>query len=243
MPNFSVILVEPIYSGNVGSVARVMKNFGFKDLILVNPPEITREAKARAMHARDVLENARIFGKFDDLQGEFDFLVATIAVIASDRNSLRTPIFPEQLKSSLDFDGNIGVVFGREDNGLSNEELKQCDLLVTIPANPEYQTLNLAQSVAVILYEIFKLKSKSHSEPQLGKTCEANKIEKEFVLRNFNALVDAVGLLDFKADIAKKTFRSVVGRGFISGREAFTLTGVFRRAHDTIMKLNLKKEK
>lgn len=233
MPEFSIILVEPIYPGNIGSVARVMKNFGFKELVLINPPEIAGEARAMAMHARDVLENAKIAGDFDELKDDYDFLVATSAVIGTDRNPLRTPIFPWQLKSSLDLDGKIGIVFGREDKGLLNKELKKCDLFVTIPAHHEYPTLNLAQSVAIILYEIYRLENESI---QLEKTREANKIEKKVLLQKFDALVEAAGLWDFKADIAKKTFRSVIGRGFISGREAFTLTGVFRRAYEAINK-------
>ncbi|ODS41264.1 hypothetical protein BEH94_04365 [Candidatus Altiarchaeales archaeon WOR_SM1_SCG] len=235
MPEFFVVLVEPIYPGNIGSVARVMKNFGFRELVLVNPPEITGEAKAMAMHARDVLENAKIVKEFSILQDKFDFLVATSAVIGTDKNPLRTPIYPEQLTGAIELDGKIGIVFGREDKGLSNEELKKCDFLITIPAHHEYPTLNLAQSAAVILYEIHKLKNR---ETPLKKTRAANKIEKQVLLEKFDALVDASGLRDFKADIAKKTFRSVVGRGFISGRESFTLTGVFRRAADAAGKLN-----
>ena len=92
MLEFSVIFVEPVYQGNIGSVARVMKNFGFKELVLVNPPEITGEARAMAMHAQEVLGNAKILKNFSDLQGKFDFLIATSAVIASDKNPLRTAL-------------------------------------------------------------------------------------------------------------------------------------------------------
>jgi TrmH family RNA methyltransferase len=238
MPEFSVILVEPLYQRNMGSVARVMKNFNFRELVLVNPPEITMEAIAMSMHARDVLESAKIVKDFDDLRRDFDFLVATSAIVASDSNPLRTPIFPEQLVSSEGLKGKIGIVFGREDKGLSNDELKKCDLFVTIPAHHEYPTLNVAQSAAVILYEIYKFSKLKNfelsGEIPLKKTRKAGKIEKDVLLQKFDELVDSVDLRDFKADIAKKTFRTIIGRGFISGREAFTLIGVFRRAHKAI---------
>ncbi len=245
MPEFSVILVEPIYPGNIGSVARVMKNFGFKELILINPPEITGDARAMAMHAQEILKNAKIYKKFSYIKQDFDFLIATSAIIASDKNPLRTPVFPGQLRSSVDLQGKIGIVFGREDKGLSNEEIEQCDLFITIPANPEYPTLNLAQSAAIILYEIHKFTGEAsiNDKIPLNKTRRANKIEKEILLQKFDALVEKVGLHDFKANIAKKTFRSVIGRGFISGRESFTLTGVFRRAHDAIEKLRGENKK
>lgn len=233
MPEFAVILVEPRYQGNIGSVARVMKNFGFSELVLVNPPDIGKDARAMAMHGRDILENAEILKGFDELKDKFNFLTATSAIIAGDGNAMRTPVTPEELKNALGCGGKIGIVFGREDYGLSNDEISMCDLLVSIPANPEYPTLNLSQSVAIILYEISRLEI-NQKITKLRKCKRANKIEKEILLKKFDELADLVYENEFQNKISKKTFRQIVGRAFISGREAFTLAGILRRSADKI---------
>jgi tRNA/rRNA methyltransferase len=229
MASFSVVLVEPRYGGNVGSVARVMKNFGFKELVLINPPELEKEARAMAMHGRDVLENAGVLDGFGKLKEEFDFLVATTAIIATDKNPMRTPVFPEDLRNSLEIDGRVGLVFGREDYGLCNEEIELCDLIVSIPASGEYPTLNLSHSVAILLYEISK-QGHERKRGGLKKFKGVNLTEKRVLLEKFDALVDSVHSREQDAKLAKKTFRQLIGRAFISGRESFTLIGLFRKA-------------
>jgi len=228
MVEFFVILVGPKYQGNIGSVARLMKNFGFTNLVLVNPPKLEGEARAMAMHGIDILKGAEVVDGFNELPGKFDFLVATSAVIAGDSNAMRSPVTPDELGNSLDLDGKVGILFGREDTGLSNDEIKECDMLVTIPASDEYPTLNLSQSVAIILYEL----SKASNRKGLRKFRQAKTIEKNVMLEKFNALVDSVYKEDFRRRVAKKTFRQLIGRAFISGLEATTLTGVFRKAFE-----------
>ncbi|MCK4491057.1 MAG: RNA methyltransferase [Candidatus Altiarchaeales archaeon] len=231
MTEFSVILVEPRYQGNIGSVARVMKNFGFRQLVLVKPPEILGEARAMAMHAGDILAGARIVEEFSEVEDEFDFLVATTSVIATDRNPLRTPVSPEDLRESVALEGRIGLVFGREDYGLYNEEIEMCDLLVSILASPEYPTLNLSHSVAVLLYEISRQEMKKECM-ELKKFRRLNLTEKKVLLDKFDSFVDSVHGREQDAKLAKKTFRQLIGRAFISGRESFTLIGLFRKAVD-----------
>jgi len=238
MAEFSVILIEPKYSGNIGSAARAMKNFGFEQLLLVNPVEIDGEARARAVHARDILENSKIYPKFSDILnlGQFDFLVGTTAVIATDKNPLRTPVFPEDLAAACELKGRVGLVFGREDIGMLNEEIQSCDLLLTIPASYEYPTLNLSHSVAVVLYELSKIKNQSGLR-NMKKLRQANKIEKDVLFEKFDEFIDCLELYEYSASLAKRTLRVVLGRSFISGREAFTLMGPFRRAKNKIEKL------
>ena len=226
MVEFFVVLVGPKYQGNIGSVARLMKNFGFRSLVLVNPPKLEGEARAMAMHGIDILKGAKVVKSFGELKGKFDFLVATSAIVAGDSNAMRSPVTPEELGNSLDLKGKVGILFGREDTGLLNDEIATCDMLVTIPASNEYPTLNLSQSVAIILYELSKLSNRK----RLRKFRKAKKIEKDILLEKFNALVDSVYREDFRRKVAKKTFRQLIGRAFISGLEATTLIGVFRKA-------------
>ncbi len=237
MPEFSVVLVEPKYEGNIGSVARLMKNFGYKNLVLLNPPKLDSEARMMAMHAKDLLDNATIIKDFGKLKEEYDFLVATTAVIATDTNSTRTPIFPEELAASLDTDGKIALLFGREDHGLSNDEIKQCDLIVTIPTHYEYRSLNISHSVAVVLYELTRQQMRNESRA-LKKMRKVEKIEKDVLLEKYDTLTDTVLEHEYERRIAKKTFRNVIGRSFISGREAGTLTGLFRRTVNKINRLS-----
>ena len=237
MPEFSVVLVEPLYGGNIGSVARLMMNFGIKDLILVNPPEFDSEARMMAVHARHLMENARVVHEFSKLKDEYDFLAGMTAVIATDSNSIRTPIFPEDLAASLDTDAKIALVFGREDHGLSNEEIAQCDMLVTIPTHEEYKSMNLSHSVAVVLYELTRQKMRKQGDT-LKKMRKVEKIEKDVLLEKYDTLTDTVLEHEYERRIAKKTFRNVIGRSFISGREASTLTGLFRRTVNKINRLS-----
>jgi len=227
--------MEPKYEGNIGSVARVMKNFGFNELILVNPHKLGKEARAMAMHGRDILENAKKFDNFNAVREEFDFLIATTAIIATDRNPLRTPMPLHDLKSALEVDGKIGLVFGREDYGLYNEEIEACDLLVSIPASEEYPTLNLSHSVAILLYEISKQRFEKRKR-RLKKFRKADSVEKKVLLEKFDSFADSVHDRKQDAKLAKKTFRQLIGRAFISGRESFTLIGLFRKARNRIKK-------
>ncbi len=233
MIRYSVILVEPKYAGNVGSVARVMKNLGCEDLVLVKPPELGKDARKMATHAQDVLKNARVFSKFSQLKDKFDFLIATSAIIATDKNTLRTPVFPQEVKNSVEHlkEGKIGLVFGREDYGLLNEEIKECDLLVTIPTSEEYPTLNVAQAVGILLYELMDFKKTIRKGKRKFK--KVNALEKKILLEKFDALVKEV-YKEPRRGLAKKTFRTLIGRAFISGKEAATLTGIFRKAQEKI---------
>jgi TrmH family RNA methyltransferase len=229
MPEFSVILVEPIHEGNVGSVARAMKNFGFSKLALVNPPKLDKDARAFAMHARDLMESAKVYPTFADMAKDYDFLVGTSAIVATDKNPLRSPIFPEDLAGAFSVDGKVGIVFGREDHGLSNEEIDECDVLVFIPASEEYPTLNLSHSVAIILYELHRIALK-HGKKRFRKFRKADAVEKRVLLEKIDIFAEKVLEKEYEAWLAKRTMRQLLGRAFVSGKEAFTLIGLFRRA-------------
>lgn len=233
MPSFAVVLVEPKYEGNIGSVARVMKNFGLSELVLINPPEIGKEGRSMAMHGREILEKARKYSSFSEAAKYFDFLVATSAIAATDKNPLRTPVFPEYLSNAFSIEGRIALVFGREDYGLHNDEIEACDLLVFIPTSEEYPTLNVSHAVAVILYELRK-STLAEEKRRFKKFKEAGAIEKRVLLEKFDSFVDKIHEKRYEAWLAKKTFRQLLGRAFISGREAFTLTGLFRKAANKI---------
>ena len=154
------ILVEPSHPGNVGACARAMKNMGFKKLALVNPrKKINEEAFHRAKGAKDILENAVIYDSFDLAINEKNLILATSAR----KRTIQWPTFivddiSDEIKSQMKSEMiKTGIVFGREDNGLSNEELQKCHYHLIIPASEEYSSLNLSHALQIVAFEIRKI--------------------------------------------------------------------------------------
>lgn len=189
----SVALVEPKYSGNIGSVARVMHNCGLTDLILINPGELTEDAFKFSMHSLDILNGSRKYDSLSDVIGEFRYVVATSSVQTfNGRKFRRVPVEPSSFwKSSLKQKGKILLVFGREDDGLRNEEIELCNTFVHITANPEYPVFNLSHSVAIILYEMVNqatpTKKEIKSEAVVNTDLIANELIKSMNLTAYPA--------------------------------------------------------
>ncbi|WP_017980972.1 TrmJ/YjtD family RNA methyltransferase [Methanocaldococcus villosus] len=223
-----VILVNPKYSGNVGSVARVMKNFDFEELRIVGSKEIVNnEAYMMAMHAKDILDRAKFYKTFDDAIKDLDFIIATSGARGGDRNLKRVPITPKELaKKILEIKGKIGIVFGREDDGLRNEEIDKCDLLVSIPTSQKYPIMNLSHAVAVILYEIYSTKVENKFLDINIR--EASKEDKELLIKKFNEFIEKKDLPEHKKELCKIIFKRLVNRAFISGKEAWALMNAFK---------------
>ncbi|GBD96833.1 MAG TPA: RNA methyltransferase [Nitrospirae bacterium] len=155
--NVYFTLVEPREPGNIGACARAIKNMDFKNLCLVEPPALmTDEAQWFARNAGDVLDSAAAFDSIRDAVSDKHFVVGT-----SRRRGRRRGVFiPVEEGARRIFEiahtGKIAVLFGREDRGLYNEEIEGCAFLMTIPAGKEQPSINLAQAVMIIAYEISK---------------------------------------------------------------------------------------
>jgi tRNA/rRNA methyltransferase len=150
------ILVETSRPGNIGAAARAMKTMGFGELVLVNPriPDAVRheEAVAFASGAQDVLEGARIVGSIDEALAGCNFAAAVSARLREYSPPVVTPrVLAEQLASDAGL--HAALLFGNERFGLPNEAVEKCNVLINIPANPDYASLNLAQAVQVLAYE------------------------------------------------------------------------------------------
>jgi tRNA/rRNA methyltransferase len=224
MPEISIVLVEPLYEGNVGFAARVMKNFGFTRLVLVGPCRLGDEAIARASHARDVLETARRM-TVDEVYREFDFVVATTGEVSkSVCTPMRMPYFgPKEVREGIaDIDGSVAVLFGRENWGLSNEELKRSHLICTIPTSEAYPILNLSHAVGILCYELADL-------PR-GTYPLASPKEMEALYRHIDAFLDRIDHPDFKRENTMLLIHRVLGRAKLTIREASTIHGLMRRA-------------
>ncbi len=150
-----IVLVETSHPGNIGAAARAMKTMGLGRLLLVNPAEYPHpDATALASSAGDVLEGAQVVPDLDTaLEG-----CVLVAGTSARRRGIGPPeLMPRECAARLTAaaaERDVALVFGRERTGLTNEELDRCHLLVTIPANPEYASLNLAAAVQVLAYEL-----------------------------------------------------------------------------------------
>ena len=208
MADFSVVLVEPKYEGNIGFISRAMKNFGIKKLYMINPRvKLGDEAYSRAAHAGEVLDNASLID-LKNLQQMFDFVVGTTGISKNDTSSLRKLLTPSELSEKMsNLKGDVALLFGREDIGLKNEELEICDLVVKIPASDDYPILNISHAACIVFYELFK-----DDDKEGDVTVEALGVEKEAMLANFSDLLDSLEYPNFKKKIIKRMFRRLVGR-------------------------------
>jgi TrmH family RNA methyltransferase len=223
---FSVILVGPKFQGNIGLIARLMKNFGLSDLRLVDAPALRTQAWKRAMHAQDVLEAAKTFETLEEALKDIDYIVGTSGISSKhDKKHLRNFARPKDFAKRIRrISGRVGLLFGRENYGLSVEELTRCDLLVHIPTSPEYPILNISHAVAIILYELFQPQARVHVPKK------ASGFEKEVVNRKFTELLELVDYPAHKRANTQIMFRRILGRAVLSEWEFFTLMGVLSKA-------------
>ncbi|MFL6651385.1 MAG: RNA methyltransferase, partial [Sulfurifustaceae bacterium] len=161
-----VVLVRPSHPGNVGGVARAMKNMGLDQLRLVAPSSYpSPEAEARAADAADILARAVVCAELDEAIGTCHFIVGTTA---RSRRIEWPALNPADAAARLLQEaerGPVAVLFGHERTGLTNAELDRCHALVSIPANPEYPSLNLVCAVQIIAYEIYRTGSFNSAGP------------------------------------------------------------------------------
>ncbi|MEM2897045.1 MAG: RNA methyltransferase [Candidatus Bathyarchaeia archaeon] len=224
-----IILVEPENECNVGFIARAMKNFGLKEMRLVAPAvSLGEDAKKCASHAEDVLLNSKIFDSLKDSIEDIDFKVGTTANVAIDKSNLLRIAIPvyEFKKIFPRVKNKIAIIFGRESIGLKNDELKLCDILISIPTDPGYRTMNVSHAASIIFYELYGVYGRFDEEllRRAGKDLKTRLVD------YFSQLVCEAGVQEHKAKLINRAFKNVINRAFISEREASLLMGVFRKA-------------
>ena len=153
-----IVLIETSHPGNIGAVARAMKNMGLTRLYLVSPEQFPDpQATWRAVSAADVLESAQVVATLDEAIGDCSFVVGASA---KDRR-IPWPVLDARRAAgeigAASEQGEVAMLFGREDNGLANEELMRCNLHLAIPTSDAYSSLNLAMAVQVVSYELHML--------------------------------------------------------------------------------------
>lgn len=153
--NISIVLVNPSHPGNIGAAARAMKTMGLSQLCLVNPDEFpSGTATALASGADDILANARVCETLEEALADCQFVVGTSARVRGVSLPLVDPRHCAQTIVSEASTHRVALIFGREDKGLTNEQLQRCHLQVHIPTNEDFSSLNLGAAVQVMSYEL-----------------------------------------------------------------------------------------
>ncbi|MDV0447662.1 tRNA (cytidine(34)-2'-O)-methyltransferase [Methanosarcinaceae archaeon Ag5] len=226
LPKIRVVLVEPLYQGNVGSVCRVMKNFGFCELFLVNPCALEGEARAMSSHAIDVLQNAQLCATVEEAVLGCDVVIGTTGSRAFKKcDHIRTPAYsPQALKERMNTyhpDTKFAVLFGREDTGFTNEELSYCSMIATVPTSHIYPVMNLSHAVGLMMYELSGAKMTGEV-----KTVDWNSFEA--LCGHFEDMLKDIEFTPHKQDKMALMMRRIFGRADLTPCEAQTLRGIFR---------------
>lgn len=193
-----VVLVGTTHPGNIGATARAMKNMGILDLALVEPKEFPSDvATFRSKAAKDILEKASVHTSLEEAISECELVVGTSARGRTVPWPVLNPreAAEEMHKSSLN--GKVAIVFGREDRGLTNEELGLCNFHVHIPSDPEYSSLNLSQAVQILAYEIrLSYLQDLHVNEEYWDVELANNEQTERLINHMDELMQEVDFYD-----------------------------------------------
>ena len=224
----SICLIEPQYPINLGYIARIMKNFGFHNLLVVNSKVNIEEARPFASHAVDLLENIKHIN-FDDLNN-FDTLIATTAITSQRGLSPRQSLPVSNIQSSIKNMGKkICIVFGRDTTGLTNSEMQLIDFVIHIPTNSEYPTLNISHALSIVLYELTNYEL---IERDIAKKHEVNR-----TVEAYSDIVKTLGLPSHKNNLVQTSFFNILKRSKPSPRENSILLGLAQK-----IKLHLEKK-
>lgn len=222
-----VVLVRPKSSGNVGSVARAMKNFGVSDLALVAPRRYRRSAaEAMAVHAADLLASSRRHAALAEAVADCAWVVGTTCRPGAYR---RRPLTPQAAASEIVSTARsqrVALVFGPEDHGLSNADLKLCHEIVTIPTHSAYPSLNLSQAALLCLYEVFRLR-----HPAAARTPSLATSERlERMYEHLGRALLRIGFLHGdNPEHIMFSVRRIFGRARLDDREVAIWLGVARQ--------------
>jgi tRNA/rRNA methyltransferase len=223
----SIILVRSRFPENVGAVARIMKNMGLKRLILVDGcSPLQRNAYKLASGAEEILERAEEVSTLREAAAELEFVAGMTSRGRGERGAFLTPRELMKELIPLSTANSAGLVFGSEKEGLNNEELSLCHRHVRIPSSDTFSSLNLAQAVAVLCYELFQSSYSVQRTP--ARLAASDQIEKMFEHME-KTLVD-IGFLESRnPNRIMRAFRRLFGRIRLEEKDTQILQGIWSR--------------
>jgi tRNA/rRNA methyltransferase len=230
LDNIRIVLVEPRGAFNIGSVARVMKNMGLSELALINPVDFYNdEAYKGAVGAKDVLLKALVFQTLEDAIRDTNLVVGTTRRAGKHRKincsleELGERIFPATIN------GKVALLFGREESGLTNRETDLCNLLVYIPANKKFPSLNLSHAVAVVCYRLF-IAAMAGEVTWLANPATSEEIEG--LLGYIEKIFSEIGFFSKgNTQYVIPVFRKIFGRALLDKDEVKNLFFIFQRLY------------
>ena len=182
LDHVEIILLRPRYPENIGAAARAIRNMGIGQLVVVSPEncDLTRILKMATHVASDVVEEMKVFEDLKDAVAPYQYIVGTTARLGGERKTVFSPPEMAKILVPISRENRIAILFGPEDRGLTNEDIRLCHALVNIPT-AEFSSLNLAQAVMIICYELFKarLRSGQKKVPQLAERHELEGMYKQ----------------------------------------------------------------
>lgn len=222
--NLAVVLVEPKYGGNVGSIARVMKNFGFKELIIVGEFVPDAQTKQMACHAWDIIENAKKLRSIEELKENFDLIVATTGIrTKSEKRFRRMWISPRDLPRIIR-GRKTAILFGREDYGLYDREIEFSHIVVSVPTSDDYPVMNISHAAAVILYELYLHQSVDECVHTFADASEI-----ELLYERISELLRVLKYPSHKIINTELMIRRILGRLALSKWEYHSLMGIINK--------------
>ena len=232
MKNISIVLYKPKYAGNVGSVARAVKNMGIGDIIIVGTDDFDREEmQQRSTHlAADVLDKIRYCENIREALGNFNYIVWTTARLGKARGPFVSPRAMADDIVKISQKNKVALLFGPEDTGLANDQMRFCQSVVTIPTSREFTSLNLSHAVMILCYELFVASSgKARDTGELVPTL-ARSNELEGMYGQTKTLLADIGFLNPEnPDYWMMHLRRFFTRAGILSREVKIVRGICRQ--------------
>lgn len=230
LSNVAIVLDHPKDLVNIAGVIRVMKNFGLSDLRLVNPDEFDAyRIEGIAHRTADLIDSATLHDSLEDALADATFVVGTTARARTAGRSYVLAGDVGPAVASRVVTGTVAVVFGREDRGLTNEDLDRCHAVAVIPTSPDYSSLNLAQAALVMAYEIFLAVDGGEMEMPKGRRATRPPTQEELE-EAFGAIADGLAAIDFykarKPEAVMRTLRTIITRAEPDLRETRLLAAV-----------------
>lgn len=243
--NVRIVLVGITHPGNIGAVARVMKNMALANLMLVSSTECGPETEAFAMAsgAYEIIERAEKFAVLSDALSECVMAVGTSGRLSGKRSAARTPeaLIPQFMEQARS--GPVACLFGRESRGLTNEELKLCTHQMIIPTNVAFASLNVAHAAAIVGYEIFKIAARPVGYQAL-KSRPASVALKEEMYQHMETVLVRAGFLDpTNPLLMMRDLRRIFNSAQMDERDVKIIRGVFRKVGNMVRRAEEKSNK
>lgn len=234
LDNISIVLVKTKTPGNIGSVARCMMNMGLSRLILVRPTEyLNGDALRMAAGCNSILENAEVFPTLEEAIAGHGLVLGTTRRMGNYRKKLHTPREAAEQVIPLLSENRVAIVFGREVNGLDNEEIALCHELIAIPSSDAFPSLNLSHAVMVLAYEVFLAAGARLPSIRQKKLADAVELE-----RFYEHLEKTVNNIKYTNKQNPKhimfSFRQMFGRARLDDREVRILRGLLSHMEEAI---------